>query len=253
MATKGLVAAWRLVAVLAVADTALALQRRDPPGEPGVARTSAYVPIDVRVTEQQVYVTPPGTGYSVMTRNRSGKVVVVYGLRLFRRERDARLRAVRSYVVRPRMEFRPDRQEFLSLPLEGGPPEYALNPTFALYEDGTWAGDGTLARREVASLREEYAAARHVGQLLAGLTTAPTREDLTRVVDDLSRQLARATGRAARQQFEWALQTFGRVLDERTRGDRTYEEAVYVVRDKVDRTLGRLDRLSFVARSEVRG
>ena len=243
------VATCGLLATLVAAVAVSAQPRSAPPAESGTAQN---VPISVEFDTRDLSARP-SSGSSIRVRNQSDKAVVSYGLQLLRRDGLARVRPVRGYLVRPSREISPQHAHPIVLGFDGAPPEYELRVTFALFADGTWAGNGDEARHEILSRREGYLAARALGQVIAGAGEAPTRTQITRVVEEGARQLARATSRATRTQLESVLRTLGAVLDERTRAGRSYAEVLNVVRNQIDRMLTEGERLAFVKRSEIRG
>ncbi|BCS32986.1 hypothetical protein TBR22_A22110 [Luteitalea sp. TBR-22] len=238
----GSIAAWGLAALLAAVPAAEA-QQDHRPGEP----------LQFSIAERGIRVVPHGTPLVVWVTNHSDKVVVAYGVQVLQRDRHARLRPLRRVVVRPRDPMRPGFGGSAPIRVDGLAPEYEVLATFVLYEDGTWAGDAEQARAEVAAMREEYVAARDMGQALAAVPERPDRAALVRLADRFSQGLARAAAPRARQQYEAGLDTIARVLDERLRGDRTYEEAIVIARIRVDRALGQVERYPFVATAAFRG
>ena len=218
----------------------------------GQARPSRDgLPLHLEIRARDVY-TAPGGRYHVMARNTAEKTVVAYGVRVIGRDRHARPRPLRAYVVRPSQPLEPRHLQPVAVPVAGLPPEYDVEATFVVFDDGSWIGDGDRARRELAAMREEYAAAREMAQLLAPLGDAPTRDALVRVTADLSRLLARLRTSGARASCEAVLRGLGVALDAQTARSRSYREAVLIGRDKVDRRIGRYRGLPLFERGEPR-
>jgi len=189
---------------------------------------------------------PPGSTHRVVARNVSGRVVVAWGAEVLRRDRGARLRPVTDVVIRPRLVGRSANTSLEGFAVPGPAPEYRARATFALFDDGTWAGSASLARAQIALMREEYAAVRAIGEVLAGVPENSTQTDLRRACAHLSRGLAMSSSRAVRGVYEGVLTTLGRALDDDVRGDRTVAQLLRLARDTVDRRLGAFDRLAFV-------
>ena len=244
VATCGLLATF--VAAVAVS----AQPRSAPPAESGTAQN---VPISVEFDIRDLSARP-SSGSSIRVRNQSDKAVVSYGLQLLRRDGLARVRPVQGLIwcgpagKSVRSTFDP-----IVLGFDGAPPEYELRVTFALFADGTWAGNGDEARHEILSRREGYLAARALGQVIAGAGEALTRTQITRVVEEGARQLARATSRATRSAARV------RASDTWRRARRTHTRRPLVCggaehRSQPDRSnAGGGSRLAFVKRSEIRG
>jgi hypothetical protein len=127
-----------------------------------------------------------------------------------------------------------------------------VRATFALFEDGTWVGDGRLVRPELAALREEYRAARAIGEVLAAVPDIPSRTHLVEATAQLAPGLALASSPEARRLFESVLTTLAAAIDPHTRGDRTLAQMVGIARDKVDRRLGSFEGLSFIVADAMR-
>jgi hypothetical protein len=240
----GVFAAWGLAAFLCVAAHVSAEPRAPGAGDG---------PLVLDVLEAGTRVVPHGAPFVVWATNQAPKTIVSYGLVVSRRDHQARPQPLRRHVVRPRQGLAPGQRGQVPVRVEGPSPEYVLQCTFVLFEDGTWAGDADAARQEIASLREEYGAVRAIGADLAGMPQRPDRASLVTLARQLSQGLARASTHGARQQYEACLDTIARVLDERTRAGRTYEEALVITRVRVDRVLGRLEQYSFVAASQFKG
>ena len=209
-------------------------------------------PLVLDVREKHVRVVPSGSSFLVHATNRGTKTIVSYGVLVLRRDNEARPQPLRRHVVRPRQPLAPQQAEPVLILLDGPSPEYLVRPTFVLFEDGTWFGDGDAARHEIAALREEVAAARDMSLALAVLPERPDRAALVSLAERLSQGLARASTSRGRQQYEASLETLARVLDERTRGGRTYEEAITIVRIRLDRVLGRAAQYPFIVNASVR-
>jgi hypothetical protein len=205
------------------------------------------VPVVLEFVEPAPFgIWPPRPTHRVVARNVSGKVVVAWGAEVSRRDRGARLRPVTDVVVRPRLVGRSAQAALEGFAVPGPAPEYGARATFALFEDGTWAGRASLARTQIAAMRDEYAAVRAIGEVLARVPEQPTRTDLSRACAHLSRDLARASSPAARDAYETALTTLARALDDNVRGDRTLGQMLHLARDTVSRRLDAFALLAFV-------
>jgi hypothetical protein len=240
------VAAGSLVALFA-SGAGAQVPPRDA-GMPSVRPSPGQVPIVVEIRAApgpQVH--RAGSSFRVTGRNVAGKPIAVWGAQLYKRDHQARWRPVTAYVMRP-ANLRTTLGELDGFIAPGAAPEYEARATFAIFQDGTWAGNGEMARREVDSLREEFSAARNIGMVLAGIPDAPTADQLVRASTVLARGLAPASSRRTRQLYEGVLTRLARAMDARLRGDRKPEQLVQMARDMVDAHLQELEGLSFVTR-----
>lgn len=208
---------------------------------------SSAVPVVLEFVETAPFgIWSPRPTYRVVARNASGKVVVAWGAEVSRRDRGARLRPVTDVVVRPRLVGRSAHTALDGFAVPGPAPEYGARATFALFDDGTWAGSASLARAQIAAMREEYAAVRAIGEVLARVHEQPTRRDLSRACAQLSRGLAMASSPDVRGVYEHVLTTLARALDDEVRGDRTLGQMLWQARDTVNRRLDAFASLAFV-------
>lgn len=210
-------------------------------------QASSAVPLVLEFVDPAPFgIWSPRPTHRVVARNTSGKVVVAWGAEVSRRDRGARLRPVTDVVVRPRLVDRSAQTALDGFAVPGPAPEYGARVTFALFDDGTWAGRGSLARAQVASMRAEYVALRAIGEVLARVHEHPTRTDVSRACAHLSRGLAMASLPAVRGVYENVLTTLARALDDDVRGDRTIGQMLWQARGTVTRRLDAFASLAFV-------
>jgi hypothetical protein len=239
------VAAGSLVALFASGAGAQLLPR--DAAMPSVRPSPGQVPIVVEIREAPApRLFGAGSSFRVTGRNVAGKPIAVWGAQLYKRDRQARWRPVTAYVMRPPANLRTTLGDLDGFVAPGAGPEYEARATFAIFQDGTCAGNGEMARREVASLREEFSAARNIGMVLAGVPDAPTADHLARASTVLARGLAPASSRRTRQLYEGVLTRLGRAMDARLRSDPKPEQLVQMARDMVDAHLQELEGLPFV-------
>ena len=118
----------------------------------GAQQASSAVPVVLEFVDPAPFgIWSPRPTHRVVARNASGKVVVAWGAEVSRRDRGARLRPVTDVVVRPRLVDRSAQTALDGFAVPGPGPEYGARATFALFDDGTWAGSASLAGLAMAS------------------------------------------------------------------------------------------------------
>ena len=207
------------------------------------------VPLVVEIVSSPSGASGPGPHATVRVSNRSDRVVVSYGLEFWQRDRRARREPGQTFRIRPRHTLRPGQVSAVPAPLPVTS-DLQVQPTFMIFADGTWAGAEWQARREVETLREEYAAVRDIGERLAS-TTVVTPATLQSLATACSRGLARSRSRGARAQYEWVLRAIGPALERPDR--RSAQQTARRVRDWIDRTLAEFAPLTFVTQTTTRG
>ena len=154
---KVAVAAWSMAALLSGSAAAQDVSERSRSPEPG------DVPIILTIIESAAARRPAEPArFVVAARNVSSQRIVAWGADVLERDRKARLRPIVTYGLRPAVSLADSHAVLEGFAVGGPRPAFEARATFAVFEDGSWAGNGTMARREIASMRDEYVAARIV-------------------------------------------------------------------------------------------
>ena len=240
---KVAVAAWSMAALLSGSAAAQDVSERSRSPEPG------DVPIILTIIESAAARRPAEPArFVVAARNVSSQRIVAWGADVLERDRKARLRPIVTYGLRPAVSLA-DSHAVLEGFAGGGPrPAFEARATFAVFEDGSWAGNGTMARREIASMRDEYVAARSMAVVLGDLPAAPDRGAVRQASLALVRAHASARSHRTRRLNDSILRTLAMALDPEMLADRTVAQMVDIARGAVARQLSDLERLTFVTR-----